>query len=635
MKYNLTFFYNLMFSSLKVSDREIILDNSLANLLKLVKKNKIKVSICMTGYSLEIAKKIRPKIIKEMKSLIDKGYLELVGSSYSQIIQPLVPADVNKRNIELGFETYKKILGIVPKTATCNEGVFSFSGAKLLESYNYKNLLLEWNNVFQSNNNLDTSLSFNSQILKGTKINLIWYNSIIFQALQRYVRGDLDLKTYIEFIKNFQKKGYLCLYASDGEIFGYNPKRYADDITPRNSWKKIENLIKKFPLNSFIHTYESVNKEISKRISVTNANNPVLVKKQNKYNIYRWAITGRDDSRLNSTCYKIFYSIKNSNIEESNIFLELLKLWSSDYRTHIETNRWKLLSRKLSEFQKKLKIEEITNKSDYIYSLKGFKKLSNIRFVKMKSKNSKIIFDNKKGLTINKWLINNKNTICTIPFNKFDNINLGADFYSANSLIEPAGHKKITNLLPSETFIKKTKNENFLISKIKSDNYLFYKKYIFYKNKNCMDLNIKIETPKRSKEKIRLLSLTFDDLLFKKSSLFYSVNLGSDEFETFYLKDNFINQEINLNQNISAYKGFAASNGVLIIGDNKNKCEIKFDQSMSFLMSQIVYMPFKKKDNYFLRINFSAQEIDETFRLRNSKQEIANNFKFCWNSKKN
>ena len=136
---------------------------------------------------------------------------------------------------------------------------------------------------------------------------------------------------------------------------------------------------------------------------------------------------------------------------------------------------------------------------------------------------------------------------------------------------------------------------------------------------------------KRQREKIRLLSLTFDSKIFNKNTLFYSVNLGGKELETFKLGYNNIDHEKNLNLNISSYQGFAATEGRLIIGDKKNKCLINFDQSLNFLMTQILYKNFPDKKDYFFRINFSAQEIDETFRINTNKYEVFNHFKISWN----
>ena len=41
----------------------------------------------------------------------------MIGSGYSQIIGPIVPAKVNDYNIKLGNKVYKKLLGVEPEIA--------------------------------------------------------------------------------------------------------------------------------------------------------------------------------------------------------------------------------------------------------------------------------------------------------------------------------------------------------------------------------------------------------------------------------------------------------------------------------------------------------------------------------------
>ena len=135
---------------MKESERIQVIDQSLSKLLKLVKKKRVKIAISLTGNTIEIIKQIRPHIINELRTLIKLGYIELIGSGYSQIIQPLVPNELNEKNIKYGLELYKKYFEIVPETACCNEGVYSFSGAKILEKFKYKNLIMEWN-IFYKN----------------------------------------------------------------------------------------------------------------------------------------------------------------------------------------------------------------------------------------------------------------------------------------------------------------------------------------------------------------------------------------------------------------------------------------------------------------------------------------------------
>ena len=45
--------------------------------------------------------------------------------------------------------------------------------------------------------------------------------------------------------------------------------------------------------------------------SVFNSKNPKIVKKQSKYNPTRWALTGKDDLKINTFCWNLYEKIKN------------------------------------------------------------------------------------------------------------------------------------------------------------------------------------------------------------------------------------------------------------------------------------------------------------------------------------
>ena len=64
---------------------------------------------------------------------------------------------------------------------------------------------------------------------------------------------------------------------------------------------------------------------------------PVPVKKQRKYNLARWAVTGRDNIAINAACERVYRGLLNRPDAD---WKELCYLWASDFRTHITTKRW-------------------------------------------------------------------------------------------------------------------------------------------------------------------------------------------------------------------------------------------------------------------------------------------------------
>ena len=73
----------------------------------------------------------------------------------------------------------------------------------------------------------------------------------------------------------------------------------------------------------------------------TNSEYPVIVKKQQKYNINRWAVTGRSDQKLNTFCHRAAKQIThNKSLDVIPNWQKVLQLAASDLRTHIEIGRW-------------------------------------------------------------------------------------------------------------------------------------------------------------------------------------------------------------------------------------------------------------------------------------------------------
>ena len=81
----------------------------------------------------------------------------------------------------------------------------------------------------------------------------------------------------------------------------------------------------------------SSSKDFSKKSLdfVTSASDPILVKKQAKYNINRWAITGRSDQKLNLYTNIIANKLAKREIDDSEENIKrILEFHSSDLRTH-------------------------------------------------------------------------------------------------------------------------------------------------------------------------------------------------------------------------------------------------------------------------------------------------------------
>ena len=320
------------------------MDKCLTPLLDLTERG-YKININISGSSLEIIKFNRPAIIPKLKNLIAAGNLELIGNGYHQIIQPNFSSHINSLNQNAGLNSYEEILGVKPKVATVNEQAFSLGSSASFVEVGYKKLLMESENLFELNQT-DKSKASCLGLLETSKgsIEIVWTSSIAFQQFQRFVHGQISYEEYtiwlINEVSNITPNGYYCVYSSDAEIFDFRPRRYGTEApTISGEWKRIEKLLSFYNETGQLTLISDLKAKTDLSCpTTTNARYPVVVKKQKKYNINRWSITGSDDCHLNADCNLLASKLSTNDgkidvTPESKI---LLSLCSSDLRTHIE-----------------------------------------------------------------------------------------------------------------------------------------------------------------------------------------------------------------------------------------------------------------------------------------------------------
>ncbi len=115
------------------------------------------------------------------------------------------------------------------------------------------------------------------------------------------------------------------------------PGRFNEEpeLKQLNEWQRVSKLtselqnrlkIEFITLDSLITKKNYLNNDNAQRINSISM--PVPVKKQPKYNISRWAVTGRDDFTLNTSCHKIYNHFEKNEIIRIDKWKELLNSWS-------------------------------------------------------------------------------------------------------------------------------------------------------------------------------------------------------------------------------------------------------------------------------------------------------------------
>src|SRR3989344_1119958 len=408
------FYLNLMFSSIGVEDRITVIKKCYWPLLGLIEKG-FRIGVQPSGTTLEIIKDLDSAWIEKFKELLKERKCELIGDGYSHIIGPLVPAEVNKYNHILGLQTYKDVLRERPRIAAVTENAYSSGLIEYFIESGYKAIIMDWNNPAQFHPEWKKEWRYHPQIALGNtakKIPVIWSNCIAFQKFQRYVNGVLELDEYLAYIRSQKpQKGerFYMLYGSDTEIFDFRTRRYASKIEGRavkGEWGKISKLFEalsreeniRIILPSEVLDLEKDRKHSFKEIRLESPEDPIPVKKQEKYNITRWGLSGHSVA-VNTACYQIYENIKNS--ADASLWKELCYLWSSDFRTHIEQNRFLDFEKRLARIFKISSYKKTKLKPKTIPFAKNVKIIQTRRHLEIDTKEISIVFNLHKGLTIN------------------------------------------------------------------------------------------------------------------------------------------------------------------------------------------------------------------------------------------
>lgn len=616
-----------MFSSIEEEHREIVIKKCYHPILKLAKENNVRIGIEATGLTLEIINRIDSDWIKELRDLIEVGKIYFIGSGYSQIISPLVPWQVSKKNLILGDSVYKDILNLKPKIALINEQAYSSGLIKIYSEQNYEALIMEWNNCYDANKDWNSLLQYSPQnatdTRKKNKIKIIWNNSISFQKFQRYVHGENSLEEHLDYLSSHisSDNRSFPLYGNDAEVFDFRPGRFMTEakIMKEGEWLRIDRLIKALSKNKnfkWISLDELYRSDINKPpLILEDIEQIIPVKKQRKYNINRWAVTGRDDFKINAKCHKLFKIINQDNNNNNYFWKELCYLWSSDFRTHITEKRWTEFKIRLSNFENKFKNDFNSIKKDYREEFKIDKSCYEYvdNFIVIKNKNLIIKFNIKKGLVIEKYInktISEEPIFGTIKHGYFEDISWLADWYSGHFTFSSPGKHQVTDLIEAKPIIFESQSRINIKSYIDSEYGKITKSWEINKKDNSLCLSYKFDWEKLYLGSLRFHPITFFPKIFNNNYLKVKCSNGGIIKEEFFLSEKSLDHGQNVSLMVSSNQGLSLTDGEIIFTDDEKQLKVSFEPELSPFIGMLIN---KKVDNkFFTRLSLSSQEIDDT-----------------------
>lgn len=622
------FHLNLLFSSIPESERPRVVERCYWPLLRLIRDTDTKIALEATGYTLEEIARIDPAWIEEFKALLAEGKTELVGSGYAQVVGPLVPSEVTQHNLSLGLDVYQTLLGVRPLVAYVNEQTYSSGLVPLYKEAGYTALVMEWNNAAGTHPHWDREWRYQMVLVEGTAqatLPLLWNDSVVFQKFQRFAHGESQKETYLEDLFSHVGKSprTLMLYGNDAEIFDFRPGRFRTEamLKDLHEWQRIEDLYRTLALDT--HVRFRLPREILEEermrtdiptISLESPEQPIPVKKQQKYNLARWALTGRDSLGINTRCYRIYKALLKKRADEG-LWKRLCYVWDSDFRTHITEERF---SGYLSTLEALEADAGVLHVPSFIDTPEGdTPDLDHQSFTITRSWVTSRI-NVRRGLVLDSLVfseVSEKSLLGTLTHGYFDHVPFNADFYSGNTVIDVPGMERITDLeLARDVRVTTREHQTIVTGTVPLGSGCVKKRITFDDASRTVSVEYDFSIEQLSPAVFHTGLLTFNPEAFNRATLFYATTNGGTDEEVFSLADVLGVRSDPTSLLVSSRSMLGNTRGLLQVGDQDLVVSITTD------MSECAALPLLSFDRvgktYFLRTAFSLSEFDDTTRLR-------------------
>ena len=635
------FHLNLAFSSIEEDQRGEVIARCYWPLLELAQMHG-PIGIESSGFTLDEIASRDPRWIARARELIGCGKIEFIGCGYAQLIGPLVPSRVTEENLKIGNTVYRHLLGVTPTLALVNEQAYSAGLVGLYLDAGYSAILMDWDNPASHHPEWPEDTRYRPQRAVGSdgrSIAVVWTSTVAFQKMQRVAHGDIALDDYVDFVRtrHGETDRALCLYASDAEIFDFRPGRYnTEEKIQGGEWNRLGEIFGSLASeDSCVLVAPSqvlaLSNRGSKPLHLETAECPVPVKKQRKYSLARWAVTGRDDIAINAACQRIHDGLVVTDAGE-DAWKELCYLWSSDFRTHITQKRWDGFCVKLHDMERRhtaplsyreVKMQGISVErrcpSGAVPQPKFEGELQpphegeaiDARFIDIATPSLKAKLDRRRGLAIESLSWGGAPLIGGLRHGHFDDIALQADWYTGDCVFEAPGEHKITDLEWCEARIwKDASGDTTACARIDTPRGRIDKTMRFCADRPRVEFDIVFDWQDWGRGSLRLGHITLLPGAFDWAKLSLTTHNGGKESETFPLNGHAVDHGAAVSFLVSSSFGIGMTEGWAEVGDSRNRVRIDIDRATAPLLGLLTHRV--AGGSLFCQLQLSALELDET-----------------------
>jgi len=608
------FHLNLAFSSIEEEQHASVIKECYWPLLKLVKNHGFPLGIELSVYTLECIAKHDQTWINTLRQLALEKKCDVLACGDSQVIGPLVPAIVNRKNLDLGLAGYEEYLGVIPALAYVNEQAVSASLLDIYIDAGFKAVVIEWDNPYSHNPEWQADYLFRPQTLKaasGRSIPVIWNHAISFQKFQRYAHGEYNETEHLEYLeKSIPSSAHsFSIYGNDAEIFNYRPGRFKTEAKIElDEWERIQSLFitlsdhSDYLISLPSHLVDDCS-DGKEALTFTNAAFPISVKKQAKYNINRWAVSGRNDLQLNTQC---FSELHQATPKTDGEWKTHIRSWASDYRTHLTEKRFTTLPTSKSR-QTTFKNIEWSSPSE---NNTGIEHDQDRKRLYISNQGIQLSLNTYRGLSIDSLAFAEhefKPIIGTLAHGHFDHIQYAADFYSNHCVIERYRERDRITDLQNKPFTLGNTNNKLVIKCETLCELGIIQKYYFIGEKSVR-CRYEFSFENRPESSFRLGYMTLKDCSARP---WYAAHLGGEKPEYFEAQNDF-DHGSPVSALISSNSAISATESICYFGSNDKGIKLTWDKTQCAALAMASSKQIRAQ--YFNRMWFSLVEVDDTLK---------------------
>jgi hypothetical protein len=637
------FHLNLAFSSLEEESHAEVVRRCYRPALELAREADFPIAIEATGWTLRRVAQLDPGWIELLRELLAQGRAEFVGSAHAQCAAPLLPAPLNAWNLRLGREVYLDLLGVAPRVALVCEQVYSPGLVPLYLDAGYEALIVDWDNASRSHPQWPAEYRLHPQraLGGGRAIPILWSKSIAFQKFQRFAHGELSLERYLDYVRAVGagdgEGRALMLYANDVEIFDHRPGRFAaEPELGAGEWQRIAVGLR--ALRAHGVGVPALPTEMLDLLDAPGAGHeltlqapaqPIPVKKQDKYNVSRWAVTGRDDIGINTRCRRLYERLRAQGSVDPACWRELCELWASDFRTHITDARWHAYRDRLADAERRwepprpapaARLRASAEPSAGAVSRQGVEPpagavASDGDILRLRAGECTLRLNTRRGLAIETFAdsrVSERPLLGTLEHGYFPTIELGADFYSGHLVQESPLTHKLTDLERVQPAVGLDERGRPYARASVATPLGPIEKAVCLDPTGGVELEWILRWPELPLGSLRLGHVTLLPEAFHASTLWYATHNGGAELEAQRIAGPAFDHGAAVSALVSARQGLGLTEGVVLLGDALSTVRVEVDQLRAQPLGLIGWIPGSER--WFLRLCLSLTESDETRR---------------------